>query len=325
MVRGPIGSATRIVNPKSILNTIEAAWSAAGAWPDFVHAMRQSLLAREGQPEAPSPRRSWLSLPGLCCRAAGGNLLVADGVAAAWALLYTAAHALDSIQDRDPPERWWAELGEGPAINVATGLLTTAWVVLDRIEADRSSVRRVIEDFHSTVLWMASGQHLDLTVPLLTPDKAWAIAEAKSGAFFALACRSGARMAGAADAIAEHYGRYGLNLGLIVQIGDDMEDLVHCQGVPPLAVAYCLETASLKARERLGIIMRSPTIDPSAQLEAVRILTATGAPLYLQTKLFQMQSLALESLEAASAEPTARKELAALVQALAPSVEPTPA
>jgi len=71
--------------------------------------------------------------------------------------------------------------------------------------------------------------------------------------------------------------------------------------------------------------MRAPTIDPSAQLEAVRILTATGAPLYLQTKLFQMQSLALESLEAASAEPTARKELAALVQALAPSVEPTPA
>ncbi len=286
--------------------------------------MRQSLLAGEGQPEAPSPRRSWLSLPGLCCRAAGGNPEDADGIAAAWVLLYTAAHVLDSIQDRDPPEHWWAELGEGPATNVATGLLTTAWVVLDRIEADRGSVRRVIEDFHSTVLWMASGQHLDLTISELTPDKAWAIAEAKSGAFFALACRSGARVAGAAEATAEHYGRYGINLGLIVQIGDDMEDLVRSQNFPPLAVAYCLETASPKARARLRTLMQASAAGPSPQVEAARILTASGAPLYLGTKLLQFQSFALESLDASGAEPTASKELAALVRALAPSVEPGP-
>ncbi|MGH2619924.1 MAG: polyprenyl synthetase family protein [Anaerolineales bacterium] len=287
--------------------------------------MRQSLLPSEDQPTVASSGRSWLSLPVLCCRAAGGDPQGAERVAAAWALLYTAAHVLDSIQDRDPPDRWRAELGDGPATNVATGLMTTAWVVLDQIDADRGSIQPLIEDFHRTVLWMASGQHLDLTLPQLTLDKVWAIAEAKSGAFFALACRSGARMAGAPDATAEDYGRYGLNLGLMVQIGDDLEDLVRSQGIPPLAVAYCLETAPPKARARLHTIMQASSPGPSAQVEAAKILAGSGARLYLETKFFQHQLFALESLDTSGAEPTARNELAALVQAMASSVELSPA
>jgi len=219
-------------------------------------------------------------------------------VAAAWVLLYTAAHLFDSVQDGDPAEPWWQALGQGPAINVATGLLTSAWLVLAQLEIQRKVVQQLIQDFQQTVLRMASGQHLDLTDPRPSLRSAWAIAEAKSGAFFGLACRSGARLADAPQPITEHYGEFGFNLGLIVQIGDDLEDIQAGRSAPPLPVAYSMEMA-------LGA-------DDS------------GAQLYLATKLAQFRARALNSLDATGGAQPAKDQLAHLICSLVPEFEAIP-
>ena len=260
--------------------------------------MRLSLSSGTAQSGDPPPRHSWLSLPGLCCQAAGGDPHAADRVAAAWVLLYTAAHLFDCVQDGDPADPWWQALGPGPAINVATGLLTSAWLVLAQLGVHRPVVQQLIQDFQQTVLQMASGQHVDLTDPQPSLHTAWTIAEAKSGAFFALACRSGARLAGAPQAASEHYAEYGLNLGLIVQIGDELEDLHAGRSAPPLPVAYCREMA-------LGA-------------------DDGGAQLYLATKLAQFRARALDSLDAAGGAQPAKDQLAELICSLVPEFEAIP-
>lgn len=260
--------------------------------------MRLSLSSGNAQTADAPPRHSWLSLPSLCCQAAGGDPQEADRVAAAWVLLYTAAHLFDSVQDDDPADPWWQALGPGPAINVATGLLTSAWLVLAQLKIQRQVVQQLIQDFQQTVLRMASGQHLDLTDPRTSLRAAWAIAEAKSGTFFGLACRSGAQLAGAPQQVTDHYGEYGFNLGLIVQIGDDLEDLQAGRSAPPLPVAYCREMA-LGADDR-------------------------GAQLYLATKLAQFRALALNSLDAAGAAQPAKGQLAELICSLVPAYESIP-
>jgi len=260
--------------------------------------MRLSLSSGNVQADDAPPRHSWLSLPGLCCQAAGGDPQEADRVAAAWVLLYTAAHLFDCVQDDDPADPWWQALGPGPAINVASGLLTSAWLVLAELGVHRPVVQQLIQDFQQTVLRMASGQHLDLTDPQPSLQAAWAIAEAKSGAFFALACRSGAQLAGTPQPVADHYAGYGLNLGLIVQIGDDLQDIRAGRSTPPLPVAYCREMA-------LGA-------------------DDDGAQLYLATKLAQFRARALDSLEAASGDQPAKGQLAKLVCSLVPEFEAIP-
>jgi len=260
--------------------------------------MRLSLSSGTAQAGEAPPRHSWIALPGLCCQAAGGDPLEAESVAAAWVLLYTAAHLFDSVQDGDPADPWWQALGPGPAINVATGLLTSAWLVLAQLDVPRTVAQQLIQDFQRTVLRMASGQHLDLTEPRPSLKTAWAIAEAKSGAFFALACRSGARLAGSPQPIADLYSKLGFNLGLIVQIGDELEDIRAGRPAPPLPVAYCMEMA-------LGA-------------------DDGGAELYLATKLAQFRARALHSLDAAGGAQPAKGQLAELISALVPEFEAIP-
>ncbi len=190
--------------------------------------MRQALSARPASTsptEAPPPH--WLELPLLCCQAAGGDPRLAEPAASAWALLYTAAHLLDNVQDGDPLDPWWEPHGAASAINAATGLIATSALQLARGHSPSlaaSTKQRLLEDFFHTVLLMGSGQHQDLTAPTPTLEDCWRIAEAKSGAFFGLACRAGARAAGIDEALVSHYSSYGVCLGLLVQIGDDLGD-----------------------------------------------------------------------------------------------------
>lgn len=286
--------------------------------------MRLSLSSGGAQAAAAPPRHSWLSLPGLCCQAAGGDPREADRVAAAWVLVYTAAHLFDSVEDGDPAESWWQDLGQGPAINVATGLLTSAWLVLAQLGIQRSTVQQLIEDFQHTGLQVVSGQHLDLTDPRPSLRSAWAIAEAKSGAFFGLACRSGARLAGAPQPAIDQYYEFGFNLGLIVQIGDDLEDVRAGRCEPPLAVAYWTEMGLEAEYGRIAALTTGCSTDSQIRPISVEALADGGAELYLLTKLAQFRARALNSLDAAGAAQPAKDQLADIICSLVPQLEAIP-
>ena len=155
-----------------------------------------------------------LLLPILCCQAAGGDEDQATAIAAAWFLLYLAAKVLDDVEDGDVHQGPWSAMGAPQAINAATGLIFASQLALARLPrlgADRELALFLLEDFNHTTLRMCAGQQADLTegsqtsrrlaerlnlreVEQLPLERYFWIAGAKSGEFFALACRAGARI-----------------------------------------------------------------------------------------------------------------------------------
>ena len=281
--------------------------------------MRQSLLADpHGAPASRAQRPPWLRLPLLCCQAAGGDPGLAEPAAAAWVLLYAAAHLLDSTQDGDPPEAWWEPLGPGPASNVATGLIATSALLLG--SGPRPADDRLTQDFFQTVLQMSSAQHFDLTVPTPSLDDCWRMAEAKSGAFFGLACRAGARAAGIDEALVSHYSTYGVSLGLLVQIGDDLGDLAAVERGKPghgqlaLPVAYFQSVGSPAAQEALLRGLQGSQGGPSADPVVIDLLGEAGTGLYLRAKVHQFRQRGAAALRLGARPSAALSELLELLE-----------
>jgi len=180
------------VSPQmNIWGVIEQIWDKASAWPEFIEAMRLALNSGRNKQEL----SIWAELPGLCCQAAGGLPRTADPVAAAWLLFYTAASIMDHVEDAEQPDPWWADLGAGAAINVATGLYFSACLLLSELDSwlgDHEAASQIRSQVLGRFLVMCSGQHLDLIRPSPTLDQYWDLARAKSGAFFTFACWAGA-------------------------------------------------------------------------------------------------------------------------------------
>lgn len=305
-----------------IYRRIETIWKASGALAGFQGVMRSAL-----EPERDPSK--WVLLPGMCCQAAGGDPLWADDVTAAWFLLYTAAHLMDSVEDQDDPDPWWASLGPGAAVNAASGLFFCASLALNNIhdhKATRLAAREVIECFYKGFLRMCSGQHLDLIYPEPTLDQYWKVASAKSGDFFSLACRTGARLALDDPSLLDGYSRYGYHLGLLIQIMDDLEDLHPYQntnspfqvsgGYRSLPVVYAMEVSPPQVRDRLRENLMAASHSKGAAKEVLDLLEQSGATLYLMAEIERHRELAMVALEESDPRPPARDVLVSLLQDL---------
>lgn len=310
----------------SITRAIEKAWAESGAWGDFVETMRQ-VLSLADESEYCDALSRWLPLPGLCCQAAGGNADSARSVAAAWACLQAAAHAMDQVEDGDPLDGWLRGLEAGEVINAANGLVFTAALILQDLHRDeraRQAAGDICSDFYRSLLRMASGQHRDLTCE--APDlQFWMeIAEAKSGAFFRLACRSGARLGTEDRARIEAYGEYGHHVGLLLQLRDDLADMRPglLEGKSPaalrrsLAVAYAFDVLPGPQRERLSRALDELGMEAMAPTRLVEILDQSGAGLYLRMEIQRMHRAGLEALQRAAPAGAAGDQLVALLDQL---------
>jgi len=308
---------------------LEGLWSQWGAWPELVQAMRSALWGERERAGASGEGSRWSRLSALCCQAAGGVPERSQAVTLAWLAFYTAAHLMDRVQDGDPPEAWWAGLGAGAALSAASGLYFSASLVLNELyeePATRPLAGAIAQDFFCTFLTMTSGQYADLTLGDVNLEQYWRIAESKSGGFFALACRAGARLGGADEGMVQAYGRFGCHLGLLVQIKDDLDEVR-----PPdegglagqrralgraLPAVYALEVLPAPERQRLKACLRQAPQQAEAAQEALRLLDQCGAGLYVLSEMERHKALALQALAEATPLSPAGDELAALVQNL---------
>lgn len=266
-------------------------------------------------------------LPGLCCQAAGGDAQWGDSLAAAWLSFYLAAHLMDSVEDQDQPDEWWAEVGPGGAINVASGLFFSAAHALENLHANEYTclaAGEVIREFYSGFLSMCSGQHLDLASPEPDLEQFWQIAKAKSGSFFGLACWAGARLASDWPAELEAYRRFGKNLGVLVQIRDDLEDIYLLRGLltarqlakvrRSLPVVYALEVAPPEKRNEITENLQASLQDPQAAGQVLRLIDQCGAALYIKIEIARHREQALAALEQAVPQPPAGELLATFLE-----------
>ena len=187
-------------------------------------------------------------LPFLCCEANGEDPKRAVGVASSWFLLQLAANLLDKVEDHELEVIDVPQNARDVYTNLSTGMIFVAEWVINHLEldcVDAGAAWDIQRAFQETVLTVCSGQHLDLSVASPDLSTCWQIAEAKSGSAFALACYVGTRAATHQSERLRAMENFGRNLGTIIQISDDIEDLgwdaLHGDRKPilsPLANAY---------------------------------------------------------------------------------------
>ena len=291
--------------------------------------MRLALTEKGASHEKGSSVSRWADLPGLCCQAAGGEAKWADNVTLAWLLYYAAADLMDSVQDMDDPDEWWQEAGPGAALAAASGLYFSGSLALDQLHQNVNTSQAaadIIKDFFHALLIMTSGQHLDLTSGVSTLEGYWQLAKSKSGEFFRLACRAGARLTSSDPAILRAYGEYGLHLGLLIQIMDDLDDIRKLHNVLParlkanikrsLPFIYALEMNPTSTQERLVACLDSADQSQPAAKELVALLDECEAALYVMAEMEHQRQLAFTSLEQAFPIQPYNETLAALVRDL---------
>lgn len=289
---------------------------------DFFELMRRSLQLNNSS----NQESRWARLPGLCCQAAGGDESLADYLAAAWMLFYRAAHIMDSIEDQDQPEQWWLDLGPATAINVASGLFFTAAQTLNNLflkEGTRLQAQQVIDRFFQGFIAMCAGQQLDLVTSSPELEQAWEIARYKSGAFFGLATLAGAQLATRDPEKLAAYESYGRNIGLLVQVKDDLEEINALGSLDlwinphklrkSIPIVYAYEVITSVEKKRLSDLLASINENPIATKEFLKLIDKSGAVLYLATEMERLQSKAFTALERSQALEPARSELVGLV------------
>lgn len=250
----------------------------------------------------------WVLLPRLCCQAAGGDPELTEEISAAWLLLYIAAHLVDKVEDQEKADLIDILGGPGSTINVANGLFVSASEILNSLlekELREGIAGKIIADFLRTILIMTSGQHLDINNQQLTLEDWWRVAEAKSGSFFSLACRSGSQLATDDPARVKAYSDYGFHLGMMLQVRDDFDDLKiflendHSINLKKsLAISYALEVMPRRSKSQLVEYTEHLPHQPEIVSEIVEILNQSGVGLYMLAELdrhYQQGKTALEN------------------------------
>ena len=311
---------------------IKLIWAESDVWLEFIDAMHQALLFSDSPSGNNRVSDGWALLPGLCCQAAGGDPDWADDLAGAWYLFYAAANLMDKVQDQDELDERWVKPGPGVALNAASGLFFTSSLLLDRLHDNeftgpRASV--VIDEFYRGFLRMCNGQHKDLLCPQPGLENFWDIAAGKSGSFFSMACRSGARLATENSSKLDGYGKFGNSLGILLQILDELEELrqLKCSNSPEawlkfsrsLPVIYALEVLPASSAEQLQENLRIASENREAADESLEMIEQSGAALYIEAEIERQRVNAAQGLAQASTLSPAGQKLHALLHSLVPS------
>jgi geranylgeranyl pyrophosphate synthase len=169
-------------------------------------------------------------LPILCCYSLGGKPKNAIPIAAAFSLLHLAAHLFDTIEDNDFDGVLSNKYEEKYLLNYSTTFIFTALYVLDNLEytgVKQKQAGIIRKLFKKTALKMCEGQFEDFKSTPSTISKAWNLVKIKSGYPFRTCCLSGAIVSGEPNnQRIKLLGDLGFELGIIIQIGDDLNDLL---------------------------------------------------------------------------------------------------
>lgn len=272
-------------------------------------------LSCEGQPQPFGLSR----LPSLVCSALGGDWQNAIEVNAAWYLLYAAFDLLDKVEDQEINDIRFSGLEENVLINVATGLILSAELILARVAGEEgcnsTTLKTLFLTFNRMALKVCTGQHLDLIIQDPDLAQAWKIAESKSGDFFALACWLGAQAANCDPDQLESMRTFGRHIGILVQIENDIEGLWGrngknsdlASGKVTLPVAYALSVLPPAERSILKQLIPAKTRDN--EVKARKLILSKGGLIYMMLEAEKHRQQAKDILNGLPVTESERENL----------------
>lgn len=268
------------------LLTLEAAAFPALNWLRLSLETRGKLLCPDDEAFA------WGLLPLLVVEAAGGDPDAAVPLAAATECLIAASDVLDDVEDGDSASGLERTCGVPTAINVGLFLTCLAQLAVYRL-GDLGTEAQLVRDVGRVLVTAGaracSGQQQDIDQDdaLLTEAGYLAMVQAKSGALVEGVCRAAALLAGASPTATDGYARFGRNLGMALQVSNDVRaisagvdhrnDLTIAKRTLPLA--FALQQAP-QAVQPLATSARATRLTPRQAQRLGELLQTSGGVLY---------------------------------------------
>ncbi len=270
----------------------------------------------------PAEQKSGKRIRPLVCMltndAAGGEWTQAVPAAAAIEILHNFSLVHDDIEDVSPTRRGrptvWKIWGEAQAINSGDAMFTLAHTAMNRLlerGVPPATVVHALRRFDETCLSLTAGQYADMDFE--TRDNV-AVAEyltmitGKTAVLLSLSAELGALIADAPRGVVDHYGQFGLNLGLAFQVIDDILGIWGDESRTGKSVATDIVTKKktlpvlfgLANSDELGMLYQEEVVDEAFVVEAVRLLDGVGAREYAEEQAQIYSTAAVAHLEAAS-------------------------
>jgi geranylgeranyl pyrophosphate synthase len=267
-------------------------------------------------------------LPAVLTDGFGGGLEKALNVTSAWFLLQLSAHFLDKVEDQEVDETMTNHEKPGLILNLSTGLIFAAEYLLDHLEedgVDHQAAADIRAAFHKHILGVCGGQHEDLWFDQPALNLCWQIAKVKSGLFFGLGAFAGARVVTADPHCLSNIWNYGINLGLMKQIADDVESFVEqshkksdlATGKWTLPIAYSMEILPEDRATELHDHLKKAPFDSTALRNAREKMIKAGALVYLKLETTKYALEARNWIDTIQQDNFNRKDLAEILAQMA--------
>ena len=271
---------------------------------------------------APAP--ALRPLGSLClasCESLGAAVETALPTAAAIELVLNFCEIHDDIQagriSRNGRDTVWWKWGPAQAINAGDGmhaLARLALLGLGERGMGPGAVFEAVKILDKASLATCEGRFMDLEAQErldMSTDAYIKMAEAKAGSLYACAMEFGALAAGAEAKTRESFAASGREIGVAVQIAEDMRQLSSGldEGSPPsedfmnkkklYPVVRAFEVASPAERRRLGDYYFKRVIEPSDARSLSEIISGLGVSLEASSEIASRVDRAVEGVEAA--------------------------
>ena len=248
----------------NIAKEIELLLTGSGLSEDVVNIINRWLDSSFGI----KGRYGWAQLTLLTCDSTGE--VTEEGLQGAVAMeLYAlAADILDDIQDQDNNDLPWRKVPPAQAINLATCILVLSYKALSALSNPRY-FEEASKVLNQTGLQACDGQFqefLNDSKDRITLEEYFEIIKKKSGGLTAGACKIGAILGGADQTIVDRLGKFGMCLGMMSQINNDLDDFLN------------LETKSdfIKGRKTLPLVYLLNVLDEIEAEELKYLSTLAG-------------------------------------------------
>lgn len=259
--------------------------------------------------------------PSLCllvCHDLSGRTRPALPFAAAIELMHNFCLVHDDIEDGDEFRRSrpavWKRFGLPHAINIGDYLFTKIFAALlsGLGEVSHEKLIRFFALMGATLDHTHRGQALDMNARqcCISVDEYMKLVAEKTGYYLAAPLVAGAIAADASQDIEEALNSYGMLIGPMFQIRDDLIDLTHGkgrdaagsdirEGKRSFMVAFSCEKTDKPTRERLIAILDKPreATDATDIADAIRLFEAIGAMAEAQRLCQVLKAKALRALD----------------------------
>jgi len=258
-------------------------------WPDaesVVQSWQRRLLALD--------TGDYVLLP--YWSAAGGSGKAAIPLCAHWFLGNLSARMMDDLQDQDKDNMPWSSWPPHQVLRVGLSLLFAAQRCLALVDADAVTIKDLQEQWATAGMLASKGQ-----APLNElhmPGYFESIAS-NTGLLFATACWGGARLHTDDLQVLQAMNQYGMAVGMLIQLGNDMQDirsdLQH--GNLTLAPIYALSRRDHALYPELQRLIDALRPNSSADIERIiSICRDVGAFRFSFSVASQYQQQALDAL-----------------------------